>query len=112
MTNATATAAQIQPYFNQIGWSDVRPFEVVRIVSEKTVEIRSMKATLAEDWKPEVVAGGFMGHCTNQNSQRWNIESDEDGVVYRVRLTKSGWKMGGVKFRNADTPKKFHDYNF
>jgi hypothetical protein len=113
MTNATATTAtEIKPFFNQIGWSDVQPFEVVRIVSDKTVEIRSMKATLAEDWKPEFVVGGFAGQAVNQNTQRWNIESDDNGRVYRIRLTKSGWKMGSVKFRMADAPRKFYDYNF
>lgn len=31
-------------FANQFGYSDVNPFEVVRQISEKTMEIRSMKA--------------------------------------------------------------------
>ena len=88
---------------NQHGYSDVYPFEIVRAVSDKTIELRSMAAERAADWKPEIVSGGFAGHCTNNGNQSkaWVIKSDPDGEVVRARLQKDGsWKsvMGVTNF--------------
>lgn len=94
-------------------YSDVVPFEVVRVVSDKTIEIREMKADRDPTWKPEMHAGGFAAHCSNQNEQRWLIAADEDRPVIRARLRKDGRfhsKRGA--HRLSDTPQRFHDYNF
>jgi len=60
---------------NHCGYSDVHPYEIVRVVSPKTIEIRLMDAELVEGWKPEIVSGGFSGHCVNQGSQQYNYKS-------------------------------------
>jgi hypothetical protein len=60
---------------NHSGWSDVHPYEIVRVVSPKTIEIRVMDAELDKNWKPEIIAGGFAGHCTNQGAQKWDYKS-------------------------------------
>ena len=101
-------------YFNSRGWTDVEPYEVVRVVSDKTVEIRAMKATQDESWKPNFVPGGFSAVCTNQNEQKWIIESDETAEIIRVRKHKNGkWKAAhGGEFRPSDAPRKFYDFNF
>jgi hypothetical protein len=104
----------IKPYFNERGWTDVAPFELVRVVSEKTVEIRGMDAVLDESWKPEFIPGGFFGHTANNSEQKWVITSNPSNLVFRIRLDKKGkWKNKyGTEYRNADAPRKFHDYNF
>ena len=101
-------------YANHIGWSDVNPYEVVRVVSDKTLEIREMNAERDESWKPEIIPGGFLVHCVNQNSQKWIITSDESREVVRIRLSaKKGWQdKYGRRFQLADKPVKFYDYNF
>jgi len=101
-------------YANHIGWSDVNPYEVVRVISDKTLEIREMNAERDESWKPEIVVGGFAGHCVNQNEQRWIITSDDSREVVRIRLSaKKGWQdKHGRRFSLSEKPVKFYDYNF
>lgn len=102
------------PYFNCRLFSDVDPYEMVRVISGQTIEVREMKATLAPDWSPEVVPGGFVGHCVNQSSQRYTYESDPTAPVVRIRLNSKGkWVgQGGLTFTPSVTPRKFYDYNF
>lgn len=63
-------------FANKIGYSDIEPCEVVRVVSDKCLEIRRMKAERDPAWKPEILPGGFAGVCVNQSSQKWVIQSD------------------------------------
>jgi hypothetical protein len=101
-------------FANKVGYSDIEPFEVVRVVSAKCLEVREMKAELDPAWKPEWVVGGFAGRCINQSSQKWVVASDVDGRVQRIRLQKSGdWKApSGERFTLSGMPIKFYDYNF
>lgn len=100
-------------YANHIGYSDVNPFEIIRKVSEKTVEIRAMNAERDPNWKPDFVANGFCGTVVNQRDQRWIISSSADASVVRIRLGKQGWKdANGRRFQLSDEPVKFYDYNF
>ena len=100
-------------YANHHGYSDVDPYEVVRVISDKTIEIREMKAERDDSVKMEFVAGGFAGHCVNQRDQKWNISSDDSSPVIRIRLGKRGWKCPhGRRFALSDQPVKYYDYNF
>ena len=100
-------------YANQIGWSDVHPYEIVRWVSEKTVEIRAMNATLDENWKGKFVPGGFAGRCINQDSQRYEYSSNHSNQIIRMRLRKNGhWYSAYGRHKISDEPYKFYDYNF
>jgi len=101
-------------FANHYGYSDVNPHEVVRVISDKTIEVRAMNAEIDPTWKPEWAVGGFAGHCINQNTQRWNITSDETNAVFRLRLGRNGvWKSAdGRRFDLNDKPVRFYDYNF
>lgn len=99
-------------YANHIGWSDINPYEVIRKVSEKCLEVREMKAELDPGWKPEFVPGGFVGTVVNQSSQKWLISPNPAGRVERIRLGKKGWKGKSGRFVLRDEPVKFYDYNF
>jgi len=107
----------MQKFANQHLYTDVEPFEVVRVISDKTIEIRKMKYREL-DWAKDFVAGGFLGHVTNQKDQRWLIESDETQPVIKARFNKpKGYKHGFWKSEFgrhflADEPIKFYDYNF
>jgi hypothetical protein len=108
------TGHAIAPGFaNMYGYSDVEPYEVIRAISSKTIEVRRMTATLSPDWKPEINAGGFAGHCSNQQSQVWIYAVDESAPVIRARLRKDGYFHSTYgQHRLAKAPRKFHDYNF
>jgi hypothetical protein len=101
-------------YANRIGWTDVNPCEIVKTISEKTLEIREMDAERDPTWKPDWHPGGFSGHCSNQYSQRWDIASNENNPVIRIRLSKNkGWQdKHGQRYKLSDEPRKFYDYNF
>ena len=52
-------------YANHIGYSDVNPFEIIRRVSDKTLELRAMNAERDPSWNPDFVPGGFFGTVVN-----------------------------------------------
>lgn len=105
-TNQTAFA-------NLHGYSDVEPFEVVRVISDKTIEIRAMRAERDESVKLEWAVGGFAGHCVNQRDQKWVITSDESAPVIRARRRVDGYFHSPYgKHVLNDKPVKFYDYNF
>jgi hypothetical protein len=108
-------------FANQIGYSDVNPFEVVKVVSEICVEARAMKAEALHkhadlDFQP----GGFFGHCANQRAQKWDIQPDLAAPVVRLRKSaakkpgKAGYwfDKNGNRYKLADEPHKFYDFNF
>lgn len=98
---------------NMHGWSDVTPFEIVRVVSPKTIEVRAMIAEQDESFKPEIIPGGFAGHCVNQGQQKWNYKSAPEGMVLRARLRKDGnFHSNYGKHVLSTEPRKFYDYNF
>lgn len=66
-------------------WTDVYPFEVVRVVSDQTVDIRKLDVKITGgDWlDPE-----------------YELLSNEKNPVVRVRKTKTGWKTAdGMRIR-------------
>ena len=101
-------------YANHIGYSDINPFEIIRKVSDKTLEIRAMEAEKDDSVSLEFIPGGFSAHCVNQIDQKWKISSDEKNPIIRIRLSKNrGWQdKYGRRFSLADAPRKFYDYNF
>ncbi len=102
-------------YANQLGYSDVSPFEVVRHVSDKTVEIRAMNAVRSNPTESMgFQAGGFVGHFADQERQRWEITSNPEARVFRIRLQKDGkWRCKhGNRYALSERPVKFYDYNF
>jgi hypothetical protein len=103
-----------EKFANHIGYSDVNPFEIVKVVSDKTIEVREMDATEDKSVKMEFIPGGFSAVCTNIRDQKWKITSDNTAPVIRIRLNKNGkWKCkDGRRFSLSATPTKFYDYNF
>lgn len=101
------------PFANLHGYSDVEPFEVVRVISDKTIEIRAMRAERDESVKLEWAVGGFAGHCVNQRDQKWVITRDESAPVIRARRRVDGYFHSPYgKHVLNDKPVKFYDYNF
>ena len=99
-------------YANMHGWTDIIPFEIVRVVSPKTIEIRAMDGKIEEDFKPDAVAGGYFGHTKNQDEQRYSYKSLSDAPVIKARLGKKGWKSQFGRHVLNSKPVKFYDYNF
>jgi hypothetical protein len=99
-------------FANMIGYSDVEPFEIVRRISDKTIEIREMDAERDDSVKMEFIPGGFSAHCSNQHDQKWFIKSNPSNPVIRIRLGKKGWMGKRGRYVLDSKPIKFYDYNF
>ena len=109
-------------FANRCGYSDVHPYEIVRIVSEKCIEVRAMD-TGENKTELKFHVGGFSAHCSNQHAQDYDYTSNPDNAVIKIRLNRTGthhdgtpiltWKSKhGERFAIADAPHKFHDFNF
>ena len=83
------------------------PFEVVKVKSKTTIEVRRMDAVLIK--APECSPGGFVGYYEN-DEQKWEFKSNPTYPTKIIRLTKNGWGCGN--FIMSDRPVKIHDYNF
>jgi len=96
------------------GYSDVHAYEIVKVVSDKTVEVRKME-TKHDISHLEQVAGGFCGHVVNQRNQKVTYESDSSAPVIRIRRKKNNpesWTSSGQRFGLTEAPYAFYDYNF
>lgn len=102
-------------FANHIGYSDIDPYEVVNKVSDITIEIRAMDAEQTNGKDMEFVPGGFSHICVNGPSQKWNITSNADNPVIRIRYSKAKnrWQCkGGRVFKLSSKPTKYYDFNF
>jgi hypothetical protein len=108
------TTTTLPAYANHIGWSDVTPYEVVRVISDKSIDVRLMNAERDKGVELTWAEGGFAGHCANQSEQKWTITSNPDATVTRIRLHKDGnwYGMGKARFMLSDSPRRFYDFNF
>lgn len=101
------------PFANLHMHTDIEPYEVVRVISDKTIEIRRMNADKDESVELKWAAGGFAGHCVNQRDQKWIIKSDNNSPVIRARRRVDGYfhSAYGRHMLNS-RPVCFYDYNF
>jgi len=104
---------ELGKFANEVLFTDVNPYEIVKVVSDKTLEIRSMNAEIDPEWEPEFYVGGFGGNCANQNTQKYSYTSNLDAPVIRIRKRKDGtWGKGSINYSIDTKPVKFYDYNF
>lgn len=97
-------------YFTEVGYSDNEPWvEVSR--TAKTVTVARVITKRDPDWKPNIIPGGFSGHCDNQSEQTWLFDKIEPAYTRTLRITKKGWALKGVRFLE-ERAIKFYDYNF
>ena len=97
-------------YFNRSCGTDVTPYELVKAITEKTVEVRAMDTNVVK--VPDAHIGGFCAHFEN-HQQEWEITSNSNNEVIRLRKHKDGrWYHHGSRFAESDKPFKYYDYNF
>lgn len=93
-------------------WSDRHAATVIK-VTNCTVTVQRDKATLDPNFKPEWIAGGFAGHCTNQDEQTYTYERDPKGEIKTFRWSNRYGRYGQPNdlqlFKGRH---EFYDYNF
>lgn len=93
-------------------YSDRIACTVTRISpSGKTIWMQEDTADL-DGWKPEVIAGGFAGHCVNNAEQTYKYSPNPDGVVHRAGRRKDGRYCTTHGKPVIPGRRHFHDYNF
>jgi len=102
-------------------YTDIEPVTVIAVERNgKKVTVQYDKSELAKGEKPEIVAGGFVGHCTNQRGLKYNITRNTNGLteVFSLRKWRGRycWTLAGSNpdGRQQINPgwRKFYDYNF
>ena len=95
-------------------YSDVEAWEIVKVVSEKCIEVRRMDTEHSIDHL-EQIPGGFAGHVVNQQDQKVTYTSNPENAVIRIRRRKGSetqWGYKGARFTLREQPYAFYDYNF
>ena len=92
-------------------FTDSHAYTVIKRTA-KTITVRRDKATLDPDFVPEIIPGGFAGHCINQADQKWSYERDPEGKTKTIHWSD---KLG--RFAYLGEPigigrHEFYDYNF
>lgn len=93
-------------------WSDRHAGTVIKVTKNKVI-VRRDKAILDSNFKPQIIPGGFAGHCINQSDQKYTYELDLEGRVYEFHWSNKYCRYGQPgnltlsKGRN-----EYYDYNF
>ena len=101
-------------HVSHYGYSDVDAYEIVKVISDKTIEVRKMD-TEHDISHLEQYAGGFCGHVEDQRNQKVTYASNPNAKVIRIRRKKNNpeqWCNGTLRFGLTEKPYAFYDYNF
>ena len=101
-------------HVSMYGYSDVHAYEIVKVISDKTIEVRAMTASHDISHLKQYV-GGFCGHVAEQRNQKVSYESNPGASVIRIRRKKNNpesWTSNGSRFGLTEAPYAFYDYNF
>ncbi len=103
-------------YLTETMHSDTCPWVVVSR-TEKTITVAPVLTERDPEWTPNIIPGGFVGHCTNQDEQTWLYAGVDTGRL-TLRLRKSRyygsdklWGSNGREFI-ANGARRKYDYNF
>lgn len=79
-------------------WTDCYPYEVVRIISDKTIEIRRLDSEMVEgtDWL----------------DQEYNLFSNDTNPIERARKCKTGWRTSGGMKISLGYAREYRDPSF
>jgi hypothetical protein len=93
-------------------YSDATACTIVKIsASGKTVWLQEDVSTL-DNWKPEILPGGFAGHCINNFEQKYTYKPNPNGAIHRASFRKNGQLRTTNNERVTEGRRHFHDYNF
>ncbi len=104
-------------YLTQTLFSDTTPWKVIGRTAT-TLTLQEVLVDRDPEWKPEFVAGGFAGHCTNQSEQTW-LYAGLGPSTTKARLVKSRFCGSDKLWRSAQCGEfiangacRHYDYNF
>lgn len=92
-------------------WSDAHAGTIVK-VTKASITIQRDHAELDPNFKPEIVAGGFAGHCTNQSEQTYTYSPNPNGELVTFRWSKKFGRYQNPTYKAYKGRNEFYDYNF
>lgn len=78
-------------------WTDMTPYEVVRVVSAKTIDIRELDV--------EITGGDWL-------DPEYKLMSNDERPIVRARLGKMGWKLSCGKKIYVGHARYYRDPSF
>lgn len=94
------------------GYSDSHAYTIIAKTA-KTITIQRDDAEL-DNWKPEIIPGGFVGHCTNQASQKYTYKQNKDNPIDVLHADRKGFFHSNNDKKHFATigRNEYYDYNF
>ena len=83
--------------------------------TNKTISVQKDHQEIdSEKWKPNILPGGFAGHCVNNYEQIWKVKSNANAPVGKFFAGKDGFfKSKGSRRKDIILgAHPFYDYNF
>lgn len=97
-------------------WSDRQAFTIIAVKRNGLqIWIQRDKAVRTNQDKDTFSPGGFAGHTSNPEGQKWDITPDEDGVVLKANWSakRNRFFVSGPKGTPITAGRHEHyDYNF
>lgn len=94
----------IGKYVSQAGYSDVNIIgKIVGVKGKRTYLVQEMDA-VRQLTKLDFSVGGFSGHCSNQDAQKWEFRTSDS--VIEVKSLKNS------RLVISENPFHYYDYNF
>lgn len=109
--NLTPANVQVGEGVTMHLYSDAHAGTIIK-KTKLSITVQRDKATLDPNFKPEIVVGGFAGHCTNQNEQTYSYERDENGTIETFRWSKKYNRYQNKSVNVYKGRHEFYDYNF
>lgn len=94
-------------------YSDANAGTIIK-VTKTTITVQQDFATIDPNFKPKMYAGGFAGHCYNQNEQTYTYEPNPNGRVVTFKWSEKFGRYQNKKVGLTITKgrREFYDYNF
>lgn len=112
----TPDTAQVGDGATMHYWSDSQAATIVEVLRNgRQIVVQRDKAVRSNQEDDQFAAGGFAGHTSHPQGQKWDITRDEDGVTFTANWSakRNGFFIGGPKGRPVTAGRyERYDYNF
>lgn len=92
-------------------YSDRNAYTVIKR-TPCTITIQRDNAILDPNFKPDIIPGGFLGRCINQDEQNYTYERNESGAKLTLHFSKKYGRFMYLDRAILIGRHEFYDYNF
>ena len=99
-----------EPFAIMYALVDKYPYEVVKVISARTIEVRKMDSEIVRAFKPQLV-GKNRVYFYDDGTLKYEVKSNPNNEVIRIRRSKKNntiWKKGRTTFILSEEPERHH----